>query len=58
MRRLFQILATMFALVAIYDASAQQVVKQRVGVYKEDGNVVVAEATTTLLFLSLRLSAQ
>lgn len=49
MRRLFQILATMFALVAIYDASAQQVVKQRVGVYKEDGNVVVAEATTTLV---------
>ena len=30
------------------DAMAQQIVKQRIGTYKESGNVVVSEATTTL----------
>lgn len=30
------------------EASAQQLVKQRIGTYKESGNVVVSEATTTL----------
>ena len=31
------------------EASAQQVVKQRIGTYTENGNVVVSEATTTLV---------
>lgn len=31
------------------DVAAQQVVKQRIGTYKENGNVVVSEATTTLV---------
>ena len=38
----------LMALVAV-DASAQQVVKKRVGIYKEGSSVVVAEATTTLI---------
>ena len=49
MRKIFTILlAAMFVSVAL-DVSAQQVVKQRIGTYKESGNVVVSEATTTLV---------
>lgn len=49
MKKIFTILlAVMFVSLAC-DASAQQVVKQRIGTYKESGNVVVSEATTTLV---------
>jgi hypothetical protein len=49
MKKIFTILlAVMFVSVAL-DVSAQQVVKQRIGTYKESGNVVVSEATTTLV---------
>jgi hypothetical protein len=49
MKKIFTILlAAMFVSVAL-DVSAQQVVKQRIGTYKESGNVVVSEATTTLV---------
>lgn len=49
MKKIFTILlAAVFVSLAL-DASAQQVVKQRVGTYKESGNVVVSEATTTLV---------
>ena len=49
MRNIFTILfAAVFVSLAC-DASAQQVVKQRIGTYKESGNVVVSEATTTLV---------
>lgn len=49
MKKIFTILlAAVFVSLAM-DASAQQVVKQRIGTYKESGNVVVSEATTTLV---------
>lgn len=49
MKKIFTILlAAVFVSFAL-DASAQQVVKQRIGTYKESGNVVVSEATTTLV---------
>lgn len=49
MKKIFTILlAAVFVSLAL-DASAQQVVKQRIGTYKESGNVVVSEATTTLV---------
>ena len=49
MKKIFTILlAAVFVLLAL-DASAQQVVKQRIGTYKERGNVVVSGATTTLV---------
>ena len=49
MKKIFTILlAAVFVFLAC-DASAQQVVKQRIGTYKESGNVVVSEATTTLV---------
>jgi len=48
MRKLTFIIATLILAAVAVDASAQQVVKKRIGVYKENGNVVVAEAVTTL----------
>ena len=49
MKKIFTILlAAVFVSLAL-DASAQEVVKQRIGTYKESGNVVVSEATTTLV---------
>lgn len=49
MKKIFTILlAAVFVSLAL-DASAQQVVKQRIGTYKESGNVIVSEATTTLV---------
>ena len=39
----------MMALFMALDASAQQVVKKRIGVYQQNGNVEIAEATTTLV---------
>ena len=42
------LLAALFTTMA-YDLSAQQVVKQRVGKFKEGGELVVREATTTLV---------
>ena len=49
MKKIFTILlAAVFVSLAL-DASAQQVVKQRIGTYKESGNVVVSAATTTLV---------
>lgn len=49
MRKLSFIIATLLLSAIMVDASAQQVVKKRIGVYKESGNVVVAEAVTTLV---------
>ena len=49
MRKIFTILVAAFFVSLACDASAQQVVKQRIGTYKESGNVVVSEATTTLV---------
>lgn len=49
MRTIFRVLALVVAATFVVEASAQQVVKQRIGVYKESGNVVVAEATTSLV---------
>lgn len=49
MRRFFQIFFVVMALSMALDASAQQVVKKRIGVYQQNGNVEIAEATTTLV---------
>jgi hypothetical protein len=49
MKKIFTILLTAVFVSLACDASAQQVVKQRIGTYKESGNVVVSEATTTLV---------
>lgn len=49
MKRFFQIFFVMMALFMTLDASAQQVVKKRIGVYQQNGNVEIAEATTTLV---------
>ena len=49
MRRFFQIFFVVMALSMTFDASAQQVVKKRIGVYQQNGNVEIAEATTTLV---------
>lgn len=49
MRKIFTILLAAVFVSLACDASAQQVVKQRIGTYKESGNVVVSEATTTLV---------
>lgn len=46
--RILKLLVAVVAIALAVDASAQQVVKKRIGVYKESGNVVIAEATTTL----------
>ena len=49
MKKIFTILLAAVFVSLACDASAQQVVKQRIGTYKERGNVVVSEATTTLV---------
>ena len=49
MKKIFTILLAAVFVSLAWDASAQQVVKQRIGTYKESGNVVVSEATTTLV---------
>ena len=49
MKKIFTILLAAVLVSLECDASAQQVVKQRIGTYKESGNVVVSEATTTLV---------
>ena len=49
MKRIFKIFTLVVAMVLVIDASAQQVVKQRIGVYREGGDVVISEATTTLV---------
>lgn len=49
MRRISFIIAALLLSAIMVDATAQQVVKKRIGVYKESGNTVVAEATTTLV---------
>lgn len=49
MKRVFTILLAAVLVSLASDVAAQQVVKQRIGTYKEDGNVVVSEATTTLV---------
>ena len=46
--RILKLFVAVVAIALAVDASAQQVVKKRIGVYKESGNVVIAEATTTL----------
>ena len=49
MRKIFTILLAAAFMSLACEASAQQVVKQRIGTYTENGNVVVSEATTTLV---------
>lgn len=49
MKRVFTILLAVVFVSLTCDVAAQQVVKQRIGTYKENGNVVVSEATTTLV---------
>lgn len=48
MKRSLLIALLLVASALVVDASAQQVVKKRIGSYVENGNVVVAEANTTL----------
>lgn len=48
MKGIFKLLVAVAAVAICVDTSAQQVVKKRIGAYKESGNVVVAEATSTL----------
>lgn len=49
MRRIFTILLAALFVSMACEVSAQQVVKQRIGKYTESGNVVISEATTTLV---------
>lgn len=46
--RIFKLFVVLVAIAFAVDASAQQVVKKRIGAYKENGNVVIAEATSLL----------
>lgn len=48
MRRIFLTAILLVASSLVVDSSAQQIVKKRIGSYIENGNVVVAEANTTL----------
>ena len=48
MKKIFTILLAAVLTSVASDVAAQQVVKQRIGTYKESGNMVVSEATTTL----------
>lgn len=48
MKRLILLICALIVAASMCDVSAQQLVKKRIGTYREDGNVVVAEATTTL----------
>lgn len=49
MKRLLIIVLSLVLSVMVFDASAQHISKKRVGIYIEDGNMVVAEASTTLV---------
>ena len=49
MKKIFTILLAAVLSSMAGDVAAQQVTKQRIGTYKESGNVVVSEATTTLV---------
>ena len=49
MRTIFTILLATIFMSLSCDLSAQQVVKQRIGKYKEGGELVISEATTTLV---------
>ena len=49
MKRLSVIIVALLLSAVAMDAMAQQVVKKRIGVYKEGGEMVVEEATTTLV---------
>ena len=57
MRKIFTILLAAAFVSLACEASAQQVVKQRIGTYTENGNVVVSEATTTL-FVDLTVECE
>lgn len=48
MRKSYIVMFVVVLMSLATDAMAQQIVKQRIGTYKEDGNVVVSEAVTTL----------
>lgn len=48
MNRALKLFVALMALVVCGEVSAQQVVKKRIGTYKENGVVVIAEASTTL----------
>ncbi|MBO5833254.1 MAG: DUF4831 family protein [Alistipes sp.] len=48
MKGVFKLLVAVAAVAISVDASAQHIVKKRIGSYKESGNVVIAEASTTL----------
>lgn len=48
MRRVFRIVVALVAVAIGVNASAQQVTKMRIGAYKQNGDVVIAEASSTL----------
>ncbi len=48
MRRVFRIVVALVAVALGVNASAQQVTKMRIGTYKQNGDVVIAEASSTL----------
>lgn len=48
MRRVFRIVVALVAVALGVNASAQQVTKMRIGIYKQNGNVVIAEASSSL----------
>lgn len=48
MRRVFRIVVALVAVALGVSASAQQVTKMRIGTYKQNGDVVIAEASSTL----------
>ena len=48
MRRVLRIVVALVAVALGVNASAQQVTKMRIGTYKQNGNVVIAEASSTL----------
>ena len=48
MRQFTLVALAMILMPFMYDATAQQVVKKRIGTYIENGNVVLSEAATTL----------
>lgn len=48
MRQFTLVALAMILMPFMYDATAQQVVKKRIGTYIENGNVVLSEAVTTL----------
>ena len=49
MKRLILVMAMMIASALYIDASAQHIVKKRIGTYKENGVVVMSDATTTFM---------